>query len=172
MIIENEDFLFESINKMAKDYFLFFEVTEDVGYNSEIQEVFHRKGDVIIINNYSIESREDGYYVGNVNIKSLGNVVGMFDKCFFPKTPNFSATESYITDECPLPIQYLEKLIDDNYIAVEFIDGSKGWVDAYEKEFYGEPSGEILLNVHFGDDSFEFCLSSNIKKIVSIKPKK
>ncbi|MFQ0972394.1 hypothetical protein [Gilliamella sp. BG6] len=167
MIIRNEDFLFESIDRMAKDYFLFFEVTK--------AEYIFRKGSVMMItNNYSIENCEAGYYVNNVYIKNLGNVVGMFDKYLFPKTPNFSATERHVTNECPLSTQDLKKLIDENYVAVELVDGSKGWVNAYtdDREFYGEPNEEVILHVNFGDDSFECCFSSNVKRIIYTKPKK
>lgn len=167
MIIKNEEFLFESLDRMAKDYFLFLEVAKP--------EHIYRKGDVMIItNNYSIESCEIGYYVKNVNIKNLGNVVGMFDKWLFPKTPNFSATERNKTNKCPLSVQDLQNLLEENYVAIEFIDGSKGWVNAYtdDREFYGEPNEEVILHVNFGDDSFECCFSSNVKRIIYTKPKK
>ncbi|MCO6550713.1 MAG: hypothetical protein J6580_08520 [Gilliamella sp.] len=177
MIIKNEEFLFESLRRMAKDYFLFFEVTKREGYNSAIQEYVFRKGDVMMItNNYSIESCEAGYYVNNVHIKSLGNVVGMFDKWLFPKTPNFSATERNKMNKCPLSVEDLQKLLDENYVAIKFIDGSQGWI--YSCDDYNafhdddDPVEEGILYVTFGDDSFECCFLSNVKEIIYTKPKK
>jgi hypothetical protein len=177
MIIRNEEFLFESIRRMAKDYFLFFEITEPARYHSMINEYLLRKGDVIMIDNaHSSEYTETGYYVKNVDIKSLGNVVGMFDKWLFPKTPNFSATERNKTNKCLLSVQDLQNLLEENYVAIEFIDGSKGWIfscadynDFYEDD---DPVEEGLLYVTFGDDSFECCFLSNVKRIIFTKSKK
>lgn len=174
MIIRNEDFLFESIKRMAKDYFLFFTVTRPAYYDSSINQYLLGKNDVILIaDNYSIEEDETGYFVNNVDIKSLGDVVGMFEKWQFPKTPNLTATERHATNECPISTQDLEKLIKENFIAVELLDGSKGWVEGStaDHEFYGKPNEELILDVTFGDDSVEYCFSSNVKEIIYTKPK-
>lgn len=179
--MKNQEFIFKSIVALSEDYFIFMSVSND-GFNFKVGRPY-RKGDIILVeskHDCDLFGDEDLRAVCGVDIKNIEDVIAMHPKKTFTceevynKTDNFNVEKRNLTNKCPLTTKNLKNLLDENYISVETVDGSCGWVtdSCEELEFSGTDKEELLIAITFGDGSFEWTYSSNIKRIISTQYRK
>ena len=174
MIITNKEFLWNAIDKMSKDYFLFITVQDPLGYYADV-------GEVILVGSNDCGADDEGNWcmVNHVSVKCLGDVIAMYPKVnykgenYYVKTKDFPDCKRNNINECPLSTPELKNLLNNTYVEVEFVDGSRGWITdmSDDREYYDEPNVEVVVCAKFGNGEYGWTLSSNIKKIMRKQPK-
>lgn len=162
----NAFFMFTAIHTLLEDYFLF--ITVKNGWFTHQ----YNTGDVILVDSRSDCDRND-YAIMNLRTDNIGDVVHMSAKEYLTRSENFSADRRNATNECPIPTDDLNKLLEKNYISVVLTDGSRAWVSDYsdDRDYYEEPIDDISICIMFGDGTFEWISSFNIKEIEFIQPR-
>lgn len=161
----NAFFMFTAIHTLLEDYFLFITVKNGWFIHQ------YNTGDVILVDSRSDCDRND-YAIMNLRTDNIGDVVHMSAKEYLTRSENFSADRN-ITNECPIPTDDLNKLLKKNYILVVLTDGSRAWVSDYsdDRDYYEETIDDISICIMFGDGTFEWISSFNIKEIEFIQPR-
>lgn len=162
----NAFFMFTAIHTLLEDYFLF--ITVKNGWFTHQ----YNTGDVILVDSRSDCDRNE-YAIMNLRTDNIGDVVHMSAKEYLTRSENFSADRRNATNECPIPTDDLNKLLEKNYISVVLTDGSRAWVSDYsdDRDYYEEPIDDISICIMFGDGTFEWISSFNIKEIEFIQPR-
>lgn len=164
----NSFFLFNAIHRLLEDYFLFIRVKD--GWFSK-----YNTGDIVLVDSQSDCDRhwnDNEYAIMGIRTDNIGDVVHMSAKEYLTRSEKFSADRN-ITNECPFPTDDLNKLLEKNYILVVLTDGSRAWVSDYsdDRDYYDEPIDDISICIMFGDGTFEWISSFNIKEIEFIQPR-
>ena len=161
----NSFFMFNAIHTLLEDYFLF--ITVKNGWCTHQ----YNTGDVILVDSPG-DCDHNENAIMNIRTDNIGDVVHMSAKEYLTRSENFSADRN-ITNECPIPTDDLNKLLEKNYISVVLTDGSRAWVSDYsdDRDYYEEPIDDISICLMFGDGTFEWISSFNIKEIEFIQPR-
>lgn len=161
----NSFFMFNAIHTLLEDYFLF--ITVKNGWCTPQ----YNTGDVILVDSPG-DCDHNENAIMNIRTDNIGDVVHMSAKEYLTRSENFSADRN-ITNECPIPTEELNKLLEKNYILVVLTDGSRAWVSEYsdDRDYYEEPIDDISICITFGDGIFEWVSSFNIKEIEFIQPR-
>ena len=162
----NSFFMFNAIHTLLEDYFLF--ITVKNGWCTHQ----YNTGDVILVDSQG-DCDHNENAIMNIRTDNIGDVVHMSAKEYLTRSENFSADRRNATNECPIPTNDLNKLLEKNYISVVLTDGSRAWVSDYsdDRDYYEEPIDDISICIMFGDGTFEWISSFNIKEIEFIQPR-
>ena len=171
----NPNFMWEALNELKKDNFLF--ITVKNGWKTK-----YNTGDVIFIDAYTeFDSYNDS--IDGLSVKNIGDVIGVFNKRSYKRldtlvTMQDEEDKKVETNSCPLAVDELIDLLENNYVAVDFVDGSSGWISSYaDHRAITEIVDEIHVVANFDDryrqdeDSFSWVSSYQIKEIIFTKTK-
>lgn len=164
--------IWSRLKNESKDFFIFAKT-----FNKS--EIYAGRYETLLLGSQSFSIGDNlEFLANNRSISDIDKVIGMYPKRTSDGHEIYIRTEEFSpilrAEHNPFPIEKskIKDLAKDYYLDATFVDGSRGWIcDFVVSDQLYEGEEEVSVGVEFGDGSYEFTSSYNIKHILCIVQK-